>query len=307
MDPRYLELLCCPDDRGELVDGSDHLRCERCGRSYPVRANLVSFLEGVELSPLDERERASRDQEAVWYHGTFADYTNAVEVPAMLERLEGIGAGPVLDHGAGTGRITGPLAAAVDGPVVALDYSLASLELLQRHCAGLDVLAVHADGRQLPIRDGVLVGAVSAEVYEHFRAADRRRVLDEFARVLRTGAPLSLSNLNFNLTFRLWRRLGNSGAKEGEHLFGSDFYYLRMTPSELRRELEAVFSVEEVSGIRNIPARSLASLVGRIHRGLGERLLDAMTRRGHKVDRWLERTPAGRYLGFFLVARARRR
>ena len=324
MDARLLASLWCPDDHGELLAAGGGARCAECGRHYPFRDGVLSFLvtEPSEASPagggeassaaaaLDEvsrREQSARDAEAAWYDTINTDYTNVVELPAMIERL-GLPTGPLLDHGAGTGRITASLARQLAQPVIALDYSLESLKLLVRHCAGLDVLAVHADGRRLPIRDGVIAGATSAEVYEHFRAPDRRKVADELARVLRPGAPMTISTLNYSWVFRLWRLAGNKAAKQGEHLFGRDFYYVRQTPAEFRAELEAVFVVRELVGIRNIPARSLTGALGRVlGRPRGERVLDWMVRRGHRADRALEGSRLSHLTGTFLVALVERR
>jgi hypothetical protein len=36
-------------------------------------------------------------------------------------------------------------------------------------------------------------------------------------------------------------------------------YYQRLTPNELRAELAECFTVEELVGVRNLPARSIAS------------------------------------------------
>lgn len=310
MDPTLLGLLWCPDDHGDLLHdpGRQEVSCATCGRRYPILDGVLSFLAGAELDETTRREQASRDAEAEWYHGIFADYTNIVEVPSTVARI-GRPTGPVLDHGAGTGRITAYLAQEIGQPVIALDYSLESLLLLVRHCAfaPVPVLAVHADGRALPLRDGAVAAVTSAEVYEHFRTDDRRRVLDELHRVLRPGGRLALSSLNFNLTFRLWKLKGNKGAKEGDHMFGSDFYYIRQTVPELRAELAEVFTVEEIVGIRNIPARSLAAGLGKVAGSkVAGRFLSMMTKRGYRADRALERSRLSHLTGFFLLAGASR-
>ena len=105
--------------------------------------------------------------------------------------------------------------------------------------------------------------------------------------------------------FRAWRLLGNDGAREGDHLLGGDFYYYRFTAGEFRRELETVFTVDELVGIRNIPARSLAGILRRMRLpGAADRFLDVMVRRGWRADIFLEKTPFSRLLGFFWLARA---
>ncbi|HEX7277819.1 MAG TPA: methyltransferase domain-containing protein [Acidimicrobiales bacterium] len=305
-----LSLLCCPGDRSALTSGPSALDCPACGASYPVRDGVVSFLTPEQLSEQELREQSSRDQESVWYDSMFEGYTNAVEVPTVLARI-GRPTGPILDHGSGTGRITSALVE-LGQPVIAVDYSAVSLRTLVERCAGEGtgpVLAVQADVRHLPVRDGVVAAATSVEIYEHVRGGDeRRRVLEELSRVLAPGGVLAISTFNYNLVYRLWSLKGNEGAREGEHLLGGDFYYYRFSHAEFERELAEVFDVDRVVGIRNIPARTLAGLVRRVSaKGLSDRFLDFMVRRGHRLDWALERTPLSRPLGFFWLARAVRR
>lgn len=305
----FLPLLCCPADRGPLRSLADTLECEVCATRYPVRDGIVSFMDAGELSEIERREQSSRDEESSWYDTMFEGYSNAVEVPTVVRRI-GRPGGPILDHGAGTGRITERLLG-LSQPVVAVDYSAASLRLLLERCAGATspLLAVQADIRRLPFSDSSFSAVTSIQVYEHIRGLDeRRRVLEELSRVLTPGAPLSLSAFNYNAMFRAWSLLGNEGAREGEHMLGGDFYYIRHTGRELRSELEAVFDVEELAGIRNIPARKVAGLAQRVGRPeLGDRFLRWMVARGYRVDMALERTPLSAVTGFWWLARAVRR
>ena len=309
-----LALLCCPRDRSDLhlggaPDTGTALECPQCRAVYPIRDGVVSFLTPEQLSDQERAEQSSRDQESVWYDTMFEGYTNAVEVPTVLARI-GHPSGPILDHGSGTGRITSALVA-LGQPVIAVDYSGVSLRTLVGRCAGTGapVLAVQADVRHLPVKDGVIAAATSVEIYEHVRGGDeRRRVLEELSRVLAPGGVLAISTFNYNLVYRLWALKGNVGAREGEHLLGGDFYYYRFTHREFSRELQAVFDVDRVVGIRNIPARTISGLVRRVgSEKLADRFLDFMVRRGHRLDRALERSPLSRPLGFFWLARAVRR
>ncbi|MFP5318030.1 MAG: methyltransferase domain-containing protein [Acidimicrobiia bacterium] len=305
-----LDLLACPHDGGTpLRQDADALVCPTCELRFPVSDGLVSFLSAQQLSEQDHKERSHRDSEASWYDAMFEGYTNAVEVPAGVRRI-GRPTGPVLDAGCGTGRITEALLA-LGQPVVAVDYSEGTLRLMQRRVkeAGVPVLAVQSDLRALPLRPGVMAAVTCIEVYAQLRADDRRKLLVEFDRVMAPGAVLSMSAYNYNLVFKAWKLRGNEGAREGFHMLGGDYYYIRMTKDEYRRELEAVFDVEELTGIRNIPARSLAQGLRRL--GLptaGDRLLDYMVRTGHRADFWLENVPlVADNVGFFWQAKARKR
>lgn len=302
-----LHLLWCPACHGDLSEHVDAVVCDRCGQRHPVLDGVVSFLMGAELDETDRREQLSRDAEASWYDTIFGEYTNIVEVPTTVARL-GRPSGAVLDFGAGTGRMTTFVAREVGAPIVAVDYSIEQLRRLVPRCSGYEVLPVHADGRSLPVRDGAMAAVVSAEVYEHFRTEDRRRVLIELDRVMAPGAPLSISTLSFNLLYRLWRLKGNRGAKQGEHLLGGDFFYVRQTAREFRAELEEVFDVEEVVGIRNLPVRSLTVALTKVAGGgVAARFERFMIRRGHRLDRAMERVPLSPLSGFFLLARVRAR
>ena len=299
-------LLACPHDRtAPLRQESGALVCPRCNARFPISDGVVSFLGAQELSEAEQRERSSRDDQSGWYDTMFEGYTNAVEVPTVVRRV-GRPDGPILDHGAGSGRISEALLD-LGQPVVALDYSGAMLRLAVERAKGRPLLAVQSDGRRLPLRDGVFHAATCIEVYVHFREDDRRRILDELARVLVPSGRLVISALNWNLVYRVWEKLGNEGAREGEHLLG-DMYYRRLSKQEFCDEVERLFDVEEMVGIRNIPARTLAGGIRKA--GLSraaDRFLDVMVERGHRLDWALEKTPLSGLTGFFWLATARRR
>ena len=298
-----LRLLACPEDGSQLVRGPAAMECPACGRAFPVDGEgIVSFLPDVDGGA------AGWDEVSESYAHGFAPQTDEVEVPATVGRLGVVGR-PVLDHGAGTGRMTAALHRGTGQPVVALDYSMENLRRLVAACRGLPVLPVHADvRRRLPLLDGSLGGACSAGVHPLLRADDRRRMLDELARALPPGAPLVLSTLNYSWVFRAWRLKGNRGAREGEHLHGQELYYRRFTPHELRAELAEHFRVEELVGVRNVPTRSLATALRRL---AGDRWVgpaaEWVEARAPRVDRAVERLPISRLTGFMLVARATRR
>lgn len=305
-----VELLCCPDDQfWPLADEGQALCCPRCDRRYPVSDGLVSFLTPGQLSEQEDSERGQRDDESAWYDAMFEGYTNAVEVPAAVRRV-GCPGGPVLDAGCGTGRVTEALLA-LGQPVVAVDYSAACLRIMLERCraVGVPVLAVQADLRALPVRPATMAAATSIEVYSQLRGwARRRQVLTEIHRVLAPGGVLSISAFNYNTVFRAWALLGNDGAREGEHMLGGDYYYRRFTRGELRRELSDIFEVTELTGVRNIPARSLASVVRRAGAGrAADRFLEFMTRSGRNADFALERTPMAPLIGFMWQAKAVKR
>jgi SAM-dependent methyltransferase len=82
--------------------------------------------------------------EALWHDLECGDY--AEDLPLWRELA---GRGPVMDVGAGTGRVTLELARA-GAPVIAVDVEARLLEALRRRANGLPVQTLHADARALP-------------------------------------------------------------------------------------------------------------------------------------------------------------
>ena len=123
--------------------------------------------------------RAGISLEALWHDLECGSYREDL---ALWRVLAGIGGGPVLDVGAGTGRVALDLAAR-GIEVVALDADASLLEALERRSAGLGVETVVADARGfalgrrfplvlVPMQTLQLLGGASG------RAAFLRRALD---------------------------------------------------------------------------------------------------------------------------------
>lgn len=260
----------------------------------------MSFIETNEPSASDW------DAQAEEYASAFSSYNDRVEADAMMARLSTAPGLAVLDHGAGTGRMTEALFRRTGQPVVALDYSVGNLRLLLRRCADVPVLAVHADVRRLPLRAQSIGAVCSAGVYPLLPAPQRAEVLEEMTRVLHPDGGWVLSTLNFNLLFRWWAAQGNPGAREGQHLHGGDIYYRRQTPPEFVEELGRHLELDALFGVRNIPERTLVAAAGKI----GGPRVAAWTGRalagpGIRFERRLERWRLSHYTGFLLAGAGR--
>jgi SAM-dependent methyltransferase len=85
--------------------------------------------------------------DALWHDLECGDYSE--DLPLWRELADDAG-GPVLDVGAGTGRVTLDLAAR-GVPVVALDVDAALLDALRHRAAGLPVETVVADARSFAL------------------------------------------------------------------------------------------------------------------------------------------------------------
>ncbi len=44
LDPRLLEILCCPACHGDLAERPDCLKCRGCGRVYPIEDGIPVML-----------------------------------------------------------------------------------------------------------------------------------------------------------------------------------------------------------------------------------------------------------------------
>jgi SAM-dependent methyltransferase len=111
-------------------------RYQRAGRSH---ASSLSD-DGAEPFPWQPRAVSTA---ALWHDLECGAYREDL---SLWRTLAGVTGGPVLDVGAGTGRVTLDLAAR-GIPVVALDADASLLEALERRAVGLPVDTVAADAR----------------------------------------------------------------------------------------------------------------------------------------------------------------
>lgn len=50
IDPQLLEILACPDCKGDVIEKDGLIVCLKCGRKYPIR-------DGVPVMLIDESEK----------------------------------------------------------------------------------------------------------------------------------------------------------------------------------------------------------------------------------------------------------
>ncbi len=63
LDPQLLEILVCPNDRGELdlLEDSQELVCRTCGYRYPIRDDIPVMLIDEAQKP-DAKKRGTKPE-----------------------------------------------------------------------------------------------------------------------------------------------------------------------------------------------------------------------------------------------------
>ncbi len=253
MKQRLLDIIACPNDghfplelkidaaeEDEIVTGS--LYCRSCGTTFRIAEGIPRLLAERSFTDDDPgRDKAgemrARDEQAPFYD-RFMRWrpSGFVEKPLMLKLLAAEAKDLVVDLGAGTGRLSDPLAGLIS-ELVAVDFSLESLR--QSRAKGRkNIHWVQADLNYLPFREGIADRVLSSQVFEHLPgAAWRDKAIDEAARILKDGGTFAISVYRYSWLKR------RSGDKEGYHY--GHIYYCRLTAAELTELLERRFHIEQ--------------------------------------------------------------
>jgi SAM-dependent methyltransferase/uncharacterized protein YbaR (Trm112 family) len=279
MKPDVLSWLCCPVDHSgdlrfeatktigrEIVTGS--IRCNHCSAVYAISNGIPHLMSLQNLAPVAlgsrMRELAARDNDSNQYDESLSRSHNAIELSAIVSALRPMRGDTVVDLGAGTGRLTLPLARG-GAQVVAIDLSPRSLEINRQKCeqAGVGDRVVHvmADACHLPIRTSTIEKLGGGMLLEHITPAqERRRCVEEIHRVLRPGCRMAITAYNYSWSLRRRR-----APREGSH--NGDLYFYRFEGRELA-SLFAAFRKPRVSGILNLPKRLSVPALDRVVRAL---------------------------------------
>lgn len=175
-----------------------------------------------------------------------------------------------LDAGCGTGLATNVLSARCT-TMVAVDYSLESLKILQRK--GLrNVIAVQADLTALPFADGAFDACVCANALQHFRPnGPQERAIYELNRVTRPEGIMSVSVHHYSRTKRKagWIKEGKPGQP------GIDYIYrffrselLKLVPNSVIRGV-GYYGLLKIPYIGSRCQNLLGILAGRVAALLG--------------------------------------
>ncbi|MDX6427869.1 MAG: hypothetical protein QOE54_235 [Streptosporangiaceae bacterium] len=163
--------------------------------------------------------------------------------------LAGAPGGRVLDLGAGTGKLTGLLAALVDD-LIAVEPDAGMLEELRRRLPGVD--ARQGSAEDIPVEDASVDAILVGQAMHWF---DQERSLPELARVLAPGGVLAgLWNLDDDRVPWL------AGLKE---LTGNTASYLTWNPVPLLAEAR-LFTHPEQAEFANPQRRTTESMIATV-------------------------------------------
>ncbi len=158
------------------------------------------------------------------------NYLNSFEQGELIPLLGALAGKKVLDVGAGTGRLSLPLANR-GASVTALDVSPKMLELVKRKNA--KIITVVGDAESLPFESGSFDIVTAAFLIVHLK--DPTRFFDEVYRVLKDGGMFVVTNIN-------QKDPPQVKTKEGQIIIES-FYH---RPEKIVEILESLaFSIEE--------------------------------------------------------------
>ncbi len=221
-----------PDDSAFVKRYLGRLRDLGCEVQAPSEGKTEDFVR-------IEKEREARDEQAEDYDRMWSmKVLGLFEMPAYKKALTKETASPLLEAGAGTGRLTAVFAE-IAPEVVAVDMSRDSLLRNRvRHLGRTrhPVYWVHADLTHMPLKDASFGRCAHAGVYEHIPSQELRlQFLSHARRTMKPGGALMLSAYRYKGLTTLFE-------KQGEHAGGIPFF--RFTPEELQAEVAQHFEVE---------------------------------------------------------------
>lgn len=306
----------------EVIEGI--LRCRSCNRWFPIEgsiprilpdelrsSNETEFLKrnawkipkpilsDVRSFDLSQRRRSDpslvklqemslRDEEAKIYDTFCTPYTDHVELINMVNESTIESTDLILEVGAGTGRLTGPLLS-MSNEVCATDFSIKSLEVLRQQVEQSQKLhLLQCDACFLPIKESSFDKVISAQMLEHIPTfAERAKALNNMGRSIKQQGLFLMSVYNYGFEKR---KAGHP--KEGNH--SSGIYFYNFSSQDIREHFDALNSELSITSIRGLinywPKKHLIPEMVRLY-----------------IDHLISKTNLSRRLGSLLLVAARRR
>lgn len=308
--PRFLvERLRCPIDAAVVTIHEEHastpeslidasLRCEACGRVYPVIQGIVRLLSEASMDQSALYEMQWRDSRVSEEHNAWLEnkLSSLLEVPQHIRALKLDRQSSIVELACGRGRFTVRFAQICQS-VLAVDFSLKSLEfLLRRLPPGSPVGLVQADINSLHFAPRSFNRAFSTSTLDS--REQRLRMHHLVAEALQENGIYVYSAEHFDWRNRL---LGNP---RFACYPGSENTFQRMTRGDLLRETAPYFQLARVRPVQLfLPFLSSSSYARLSARGTFGRWLGRFSIR---LSQFLERVPLIRNFSNLLLVVATR-
>jgi len=204
-------LLCCPECHGHLTYiKRTGLLCDCCGRLYPIRDGIPSFVTWDDF--YEEKFIQTARFTRLHNNPLFRIYSKVSYSQLRFDFFDGlmrrIPCNNVLDLGCGGGN---QLFSHYAETIVGVDLSLTAL----KNAAQIYDTVYHADATKLPFNDDTFELVVSADLFGHIPLDLKDNLFAEVHRVLKPGgyciAVVEADGENLLTTFarkysRLWQR-----------------------------------------------------------------------------------------------------
>lgn len=177
---KLLKKLCCPVCKGELIEESNQLQCNSCGKQYLIINDIPVFLNGK--TPYDNLYSQINFNKSPF--GYDEEYSTWRKGQINREIVKYLKAGSVLDDGGGYGFLKEFLSKKRN-TYYNMDYSyeILSYDTSKLKCVG--------KGEELPFKDVSFDNVVGGDVLEHVQ--DKIKYLEETYRVLKPGGVFILN------------------------------------------------------------------------------------------------------------------
>jgi uncharacterized protein YbaR (Trm112 family)/protein-L-isoaspartate O-methyltransferase len=196
MKQRLLEILACPDCKGELSSSVNapeimegELRCENCNKIYPIINGIPRFVEADGYAnSFGYQWNLFRKEQIDSYNGTTLSADRLwTETGWDPDSLKGRW---VLDAGCGAGRFM-DVAASTEGQIVGIDISSA-IDAAQANLEGRDnVHFIQASIYELPFREGTFDFCYCIGVIQH--TPEPGKSLQSLGRMVKQNGELAVT------------------------------------------------------------------------------------------------------------------
>lgn len=209
METPYLEIVCCPKCKNDLLftenpcvlqTSAKMLECTVCGSRYPVEWGYIQFISDDDVYRTSRREGFIR----ALYARLYTPLTNLMFIPCggvikarheVLRHLEMTPGAMVLETGIGTGDNIPYLNGLINGcPFFGLDNQTIMLKNCLKNSRKWEqpVRLYRANAEELPFKDNSFDVVFHLGAINLFR--DKKNAIDEMIRVAKPGTRIVIAD-----------------------------------------------------------------------------------------------------------------